>query len=107
MGQAGERGACGDEHGGAAGGVDSEQMDTETGGGADSASNSVGDVVEFEVEEDGVASLEDWLDDSGACGGEEFETNFEADTNAVERGNKVGGSGSVRNVESDDQLFAG
>jgi len=101
-----ERGAGSGEHGGAARGVNVEHADAEAGGGTNRAGNGVGDVVEFEIEKDGVAALENGFEHRGSGGSEKFEADFEPEASAVEPVDKVGGRGGIGNVEGDDELLA-
>ena len=77
VGQASKGFIGGGEHGRAAGGVDGEHVHAEGSGGADGSGDGVGDVVEFEVEEDGMAALEEGLEDGGSGGDEELKADFE------------------------------
>lgn len=59
---------CGGHHGGASAGVEGEETCSGLGGCADGAGYGVGDVVEFEVEEDVEAAVSEFADD-GVAGG--------------------------------------
>ncbi len=91
------------EHVGAAGGVDGEELGTGGGGGADCARDGVGDVVEFEVEEDGEAAAAELMDDGVAVGEVELEADFEPAAEALELiGEGEGGIGAGV-VEGNDE----
>ena len=67
----------GGEHGGATGRVEGDHADAERGGRTHRSGYGVGNVVELEVEEDGVAALEERFEDGGTGGDEELQTYLE------------------------------
>ncbi len=95
------------QHGGSTRGVNGHHADTEACGGANSAGNGVGNIMEFQVEEDGVAAIEERFEDGGTGGDEEFETNFEPDAGAFQAVEEIYRCGLVGHIESDDQALAG
>jgi len=101
---AGGSGFCsGFQHGGAAGGVDGEELGTEGGDGADGARDGVGDVVQFEVKEDGEVAAAELADDGGTFGDEELEADFEPAAEALELVGEGEGWGGAGVVEGDDE----
>lgn len=58
-------------------GVDGEHLDIEERGGFDGFGDGIGNVVEFEVEEDVGTGSPDLFDDLGATADEEFLADFE------------------------------
>ena len=73
-----ERGARGLQHGQAAGCVERHHADTgERGGGFHGAGDSVGNVAEFQVEEDAFDQLGDALDGVWPFGGEQLAADFD------------------------------
>jgi len=95
--------SSGFEHGGATGGVDGEELGAEGGDGADGARNGVGDVVELEVEEDGVAAMAEFPDEGGAFGDEELKADLEPVAEVVELTGEGEGGRGTGVIEGDDE----
>jgi hypothetical protein len=93
------------EHGGSASGVDGEKLGTDGGGRTDGSCNGVGDVVEFEVEENGEAAAAEFADDGGAFGGVEFEADLEPAAEAVELVGEGEGWVGAGGIEGDDEAL--
>jgi hypothetical protein len=62
--------------------------------------------VELEVEEDGVAAVEQGFKDGGTGGGEELQTYLEPVAGAFELVDQGGGGGGIGYVEGYDQALA-
>lgn len=75
-------------------------------GGADAAGDGVGNVTEFEVEEDGLAARGELLNDPRAGRGEELHADLEPGADAVEAMDEFEGGGFVGDIEGDDEAFA-
>jgi len=103
VGDGGSGFGCGFEHGGSAGGVEGEEFGTDGGRGTDRARDGVGDVVKFEVEEDGEAAAAELADDGGAFGGVELEADFEPAAEALELIGEGKGGRGAGGVEGDDE----
>ncbi len=71
---------CGGHHGWAACGVDGQQGGSGLGCGADSSGDGVGDVVEFEIEEDVEAAVAEGLDEAVAGGVVKLHAHLEPET---------------------------
>jgi hypothetical protein len=91
------------EHGRAAGGVDGEEFGAGGSDGAHGAGDSVGNVVELEVEEDGVAAMAELMDDGGAFGDEELEADLEPLAEALEAAGESESGRSTGVIEGDDE----
>jgi hypothetical protein len=103
VGESGGGFGCSVKHGRTARGMNREKVGAGGGDGADRASDGVRDVVEFEVEEDGVAAMAELVDDGVAFGEVEFEANLEPGAGVFEPiGEGEGGCGTGV-IESDDQ----
>lgn len=110
FGGVGDGGGCfagGGEHGGAAGGVERQHAGSKSGGGAHGARHSVGDVVQFEIEKDIMAALQDGLEHGGAGGYEEFQTDLEPGAGVIEPVEKVGRGGGGGDIERNDEALPG
>ena len=83
-----------------------EHASTELCRGANRAGYGVGNIVQFEIEEDIVARGYDVFDDRGARGDVEFEAYFEPGAGALERVDEANGGGRVGDIEGNDQALA-
>jgi hypothetical protein len=83
--------------------MDGEEVGSDSGGGADGAGNGVGNVVEFQIEKDGVAAMTELVDESVACGEVELEAHFEPGAGAFELSGEGEGGGGAGVVESHDE----
>lgn len=99
-------GAGGGHHLGSAGGMKGEHFDGERSEGLDGLGDGVGDVVEFEVEEDVVAVIGDLAEVVGAVGGEHLQADLDPTEGALELAQEGGGGGAVGEVEGENE-FAG
>lgn len=99
-------GAGGGHHLGSAGGVERKHFDGKRGEGLDGLGDSVGDIVEFEVEEDVVAVIGDLTEVVGAIGGEQLQADLDPAEGARELAQERGGGGAVGEVEGENE-FAG
>jgi hypothetical protein len=97
----------GGKHGGASGGVEGEHADAEGGGGTHRRGYGVGNVVELEVEKDGVAAGQKWFKDGGTCGDEKLQTYFEPEALALELVDQGFSSGGIGDIERYDETLAG
>jgi hypothetical protein len=86
--------------------VEGEQFDAKSGGGAGSGGGGIGDVVELEVEEDGVAASDQRLDHSGTSGDKEFQANLEPMDGLFELADKAKCGCGIGQVEGDDEPLA-
>jgi hypothetical protein len=98
--------AGGGQHRRSTRGVDSEHVDAESGDRAYGSGHRIGNVVELQIEKDGVAALEERFKDGRAGGGEQLQAYFEPLASALKLvGQSDGGSG-VGDIEGHDQALA-
>ena len=106
LGRVGNRGGgfgSGFEHGRAAGGVDGEEFGAEGSDGTHSAGDGVGNVVELEVEKDGVAAMAEFANDGVAFGEVELEADLEPLAEALEAAGESESGRSIGVIEGDDE----
>src|ERR1035441_1079478 len=101
VGDAGERGPGGGQHGGTTCGVDGDHAHAQRGGGAHGGGHGVGNVVELEVEEDGVAAPDERLENGGTGGDKKLQPHLEPLAVALELGDEAGGGGPGGDGEGD------
>src|SRR5271157_362667 len=106
IGEAVQSGAGGGQHGRTSGGMDGRHAHTQRRGRAHRSGDDVGNVVEFQVKEDGVAALEQRLQDGGTGGHEELQSHLEPAAGVLQPGNKGAGRGRVRYIEGHDKAAA-
>lgn len=85
--------------------MDCEELGAEGCEGVDGVGDGVGDVVEFEVEEDAEAGFTGIADYAGAFSAEELEADFDPGDAAVEGAEDFAGLAAVGDVEGEDELF--
>jgi len=104
--QAGGGFGGGGEHGGASAGMDGEELRAERRDRTHRGGDGVGNVVEFQVEEDGVAAIPERLNDGAPSGEVEFEADFEPLAGPFKTVDESEGFGSRREVEGDDEALS-
>lgn len=103
----GERFLCRGHHHWPAECVQGEEFNAEGCGGTDGAGDGVGNVMEFEVEEDGVAAPSNPIEDGWPSGDEEFQSDLEPADGAVELVDELERGGGVGIVKRDNQAVTG
>lgn len=87
--------------------MEGEHAGTEAGDRTDGSSDGVGDVVELEIEKDGVAAGDKRFEDSRPGGCEELEADFEPATGTFEAVDESESIGSGGRIECNDEPVAG
>lgn len=102
-----ECGAGGGEHGRATKRMESDHARAMCCGGAHCPGHRVGDIVQLEIEEDGMAAVDELFDYGWASGGEELQADFEPVAMVLEAVDEIKGSRRIGRIQGHDQPAAG